>query len=97
MVVTYNDASAGPLDERFNICYNVRMVLKVTRIGNSLGMILPKDVVAQLKVEAGDQLFLTPSPDGFRITPYDPEFQKQMSVANEIMRERRDALRGLAK
>jgi putative addiction module antidote len=73
------------------------MVLKVTRIGNSLGMILPKDAVAQLNVEAGDQLFLTPSPDGYRITPYDPEFEAQLTLAKEIMRERRDALRELAK
>ena len=73
------------------------MVLKVTRIGNSLGVILPKDAAAQLNVEAGDQLFLTPSPDGFRITPYDPEFETQITVAREVMRDRRDALRELAK
>jgi putative addiction module antidote len=73
------------------------MVLKVTRIGNSLGMILPKDAAAELNVEAGDQLFLTSSPDGFRLTPYDPEFETQMMLAREIMRDRRDALRELAK
>lgn len=73
------------------------MVLKVTRIGNSLGVILPKDALTQLNVEAGDQLFLTSSPDGYRITPYDPEFEEQLTLAREIMRERRDALRELAK
>jgi putative addiction module antidote len=73
------------------------MVLKITRIGNSLGMILPKEAAAQLNVEAGDQLFLTRSPDGFRITPYNPDFETQLTVAREIMRERRDALRELAK
>jgi putative addiction module antidote len=73
------------------------MVLKVTRIGNSLGVILPKDAAAELNVEAGDQLFLTSSPDGFRITPYDPNFERQISLAQDIMRERRDALRELAK
>jgi putative addiction module antidote len=79
------------------MCYNNGMVLKVTRIGNSLGVILPKDAAAQLNVEAGDQLYLTASPDGFRITPYSPEFEKQMDLAREIMHERRDALRELAK
>ena len=73
------------------------MLLKVTRIGNSLGVILPKDALAQLNVEAGDQLFLTPSPDGYRITPYDPEFEEQMSVANAVMKADRDILRELAK
>jgi putative addiction module antidote len=73
------------------------MVLKVTRIGNSLGVILPKEAAAQLNVEAGDQLYLSPSPGGFRVTPYDPEFETQMTLAREIMRERRDALRELAK
>ena len=73
------------------------MVLKVTRIGNSLGVILPKDALAELQVEVGDQLFLTSSPDGFRITPYDPEFETQLKLARDIMRERRDALRELAK
>jgi putative addiction module antidote len=82
---------------RFDLCYNKCMVLKVTRVGNSLGVILPKDAAAQLNVEAGDQLYLTSSPDGFRITPYSPEFETQMNLAREIMRERRDALRELAK
>ncbi|HEY5350686.1 MAG TPA: AbrB/MazE/SpoVT family DNA-binding domain-containing protein [Candidatus Lustribacter sp.] len=73
------------------------MILKVTRIGNSLGVILPKDAAAQLNVAAGDQLYLTQSPDGFRITPYSPEFETQMTLARDIMRDRRDALRELAK
>jgi putative addiction module antidote len=71
--------------------------LKVTKIGNSLGLILPKDALSQLNVAMGDTLYLTPSPDGFRITPYDPEFETQMGLAEKIMRERRDALRELAK
>jgi putative addiction module antidote len=73
------------------------MPLKVTKIGNSVGLILPKDAVAQLNVAVGDTLYLTTSPDGFRITPYDPEFEIQMELAQKIMRERRDALRELAK
>ncbi len=73
------------------------MVLKVTRVGNSLGVILPKEAAQILNVEAGDQLFLTPSPDGFRVSGYNPEFETQMTLARDIMRERRDALRELAK
>jgi putative addiction module antidote len=73
------------------------MVLKVTRIGNSLGVILPRDAAAQLNVEAGDQLYLSRTPDGFRISPYDPEFEEQMSVAKDVMKSDRDILRELAK
>lgn len=71
--------------------------LKITTIGSSAGVVLPKEVLARLRVAKGDTLFLTESPDGFRITPYDPEFEKQMTVARKFMRRRRDALRGLAK
>jgi putative addiction module antidote len=73
------------------------MVLKVTRIGNSLGVILPRDAAAQLNVEAGDQLYLSRTPDGFRISPYAPEFEEQMSVAKDVMKSDRDILRELAK
>jgi hypothetical protein len=54
-------------------------------------------VLARLKVPKGDSLFLTESPEGFRITPYDPEFEEQMSMARKFMRGRRDVLRELAK
>jgi putative addiction module antidote len=73
------------------------MVLKVTRIGNSLGVILPKDATALLNVEAGDQLYLSPLPGGYRITPYDPEFEKQITIAKDLMKSDRDILRELAK
>jgi putative addiction module antidote len=71
--------------------------LKVTTIGSSAGIVLPKEVLARLKVSKGDSLFLTESPEGFRITPYDPEFEEQMSMARKFMRGRRDVLRELAK
>ena len=71
--------------------------LKLNRIGNSVGVILPKDVLAKLRVREGDMLYLTEAPDGYRISPYDPEFARQMEVAEEVMRRRRDALRELAK
>ncbi|MFZ0301967.1 MAG: AbrB/MazE/SpoVT family DNA-binding domain-containing protein [Terracidiphilus sp.] len=71
--------------------------LKVTTIGSSAGVVLPKEVLSRLKVSKGDSLFLTESPEGFRITPYDPEFEEQMSLARKFMRDRRDVLRELAK
>lgn len=71
--------------------------LKVTTVGSSAGVVLPKEVLSRLKVSKGDSLFLTESPEGFRITPYDPEFEEQMSLARKFMRERRDVLRELAK
>lgn len=71
--------------------------LKVTTVGSSAGIVLPKDVLARLRVDKGDSVFLTESPEGFRITAYDPEFEEQMTLARKFMRQRRDALRELAK
>ena len=72
--------------------------LKLIAIGNSTGVILPKEVLARLRVELGDAIHLTEGADGsYRIVPYDPEFDEQMSVAREIMRKDRDILRALAK
>lgn len=71
--------------------------LKLTQIGNSVGVILPKEVLAKLKLEKGDTLYLTDSPDGMRITPHDPVFEQQMQTARRIMKSRRAALRELAK
>lgn len=70
--------------------------LKLSRIGNSVGVILPKDVLAKLRVREGDALYLTEAPDGYRISQYDPEFARQMEIAEDIMRENRDVLRKLA-
>ncbi len=73
------------------------MKLKITPIGNSFGVILPKETLAKLKVSGGDAVFLTETPDGYRITPYDPEFEAQMKAAKGVMKRRRNALRELAK
>jgi putative addiction module antidote len=70
--------------------------LKVLTVGSSVGIVLPKDVLMRLKVEKGSSLFLTEAPDGFRITPYDPEFERQMELARKVMHERRNVLRALA-
>jgi putative addiction module antidote len=71
--------------------------LKLTAIGNSAGVVLPKEVLARLKVDKGDAVYLTESPDGYRLTPYDPEFERQMDTARKIMKRRRAVLRELAK
>ncbi len=71
--------------------------LKLNRIGNSVGVILPKEVLAKLRVQEGDMLYLTEAPDGYRVTPHDPEFARQMEVAEKVMRKNRDVLRQLAK
>ena len=71
--------------------------LKLMQIGNSVGFVLPKEAAARLKVEKGETLFLTESPDGYRITPYDPAFEQQMQAAERIMKKRRHVLRALAK
>lgn len=73
------------------------IALKLTSIGNSLGVVLPREVTARLKIEKGDTLFLTEAADGYRLTPYDPEFESQMAVARKMMKKRRTALRALAK
>jgi putative addiction module antidote len=71
--------------------------LKLTRIGNSVGVVLPKDVLARLRVTAGDALYISEEPGGYRLSAYDAEFEAQMSAAETVMRENRDVLRLLAK
>jgi putative addiction module antidote len=71
--------------------------LKIIQIGNSLGVTLPKEVLSALKMEKGDTLVLTEAPDGFRLTPYDPETGRQLEAVRAVMKKRRNALRELAK
>jgi putative addiction module antidote len=70
--------------------------LKIIKIGNSLGVILPKELLAKLRVELGDSIYATEAPDGMRITASNPDFAAKMAVAEKIMREDRDILRVLA-
>ncbi len=72
-------------------------VVKLTQIGNSVGVILPKDVLARLKVEKGDQLFMSEAANGITLSTYDSEFEAQMELARGIMKKRRAVLRELAK
>jgi putative addiction module antidote len=72
------------------------MKLKITTIGNSAGVILPKELLARLRVDKGDELWALETPDGIRLTVYDPDLAAQMEVAEQIMREDRNVLRKLA-
>jgi len=72
--------------------------LKVRKVGNSLGLVLPKDAASRLNVREGDVVYLTDSEGGgFRLTPLNEQFAEQMAAAEDIMREDRDVLRELAK
>ena len=72
------------------------MKLKITSIGNSAGLILPKEILARLRVEKGDELYVLETPDGIRLTPFDPTLAEQMEVADKVMRKRRALLHQLA-
>jgi putative addiction module antidote len=71
--------------------------LKLTQIGNSVGVILPKEVLARLKVEKGDVLYLSDAVNGVLLSPYSAEFEEQMEAARDVMKRRRAVLRELAK
>ena len=71
--------------------------LKLIQIGNSVGVILPKEVLARLKVGKGDTLYVTETSAGVALTPYDPSFEDQLELGREFMREYRDTFRALAK
>ena len=72
------------------------MKLKITTVGNSAGVILPKELLARLRLEKGDELYALETPDGIKLTVFDPELAAQMEVAERIMRERRTLLHKLA-
>lgn len=70
--------------------------LKITTVGNSSGIVLPKEILERLRVAKGDTLYATETPDGIELRAYDEEFVEQMSIAEQVMREDRDVLRKLA-
>lgn len=72
------------------------MKLKISAIGNSAGVILPKEILARLRLEKGDELYVLETPDGIKLTPFDPTLAEQMEVAEQIMREDRQVLHKLA-
>lgn len=74
----------------------MNMQLKITKIGNSAGIILPKELLARLRVESGDTIYASETPDGVRLTASNPDFATKMELAEAIMRDDRDILRVLA-
>ena len=74
----------------------MNMQLKIIKIGNSAGIILPKELLARLRVETGDTIYASETPDGVRLTASNPDFATKMELAEAIMREDRDILRVLA-
>ncbi|MEI8092998.1 MAG: hypothetical protein WCG80_02180 [Spirochaetales bacterium] len=74
------------------------LAVKVTTVGASAGIILTKEAMAHLKIQKGDTVYLTEAPDGsYRLTPYNPEFERQMRLAETIMHDDREILKVLAK
>ncbi|MEQ1618723.1 MAG: AbrB/MazE/SpoVT family DNA-binding domain-containing protein [Terricaulis sp.] len=71
--------------------------LKVRRIGNSLGVVLPKEVLAKLRVGEGDELSVSETPEGVALTAYSDEVQRQLAIGRDLMKRYRNALRELAK
>jgi putative addiction module antidote len=71
--------------------------LKLTTVGNSVGVIMPKEMLERLRVGKGDVLYALETPQGIELTPYNPAFAAQIEVAEQVMREQRDVLRQLAK
>ncbi|MEE4376129.1 MAG: AbrB/MazE/SpoVT family DNA-binding domain-containing protein [Candidatus Competibacteraceae bacterium] len=71
--------------------------VKVTAIGNSMGILLPKEALTKLRVDKGDVLYLVDTPEGLTLTPYQQDFETQMGVAEKVMKKYRNALHELAK
>ena len=70
--------------------------MKVTTVGNSVGIVLTKEVLGKLRVRKGDVLYATETPNGIELSAYDPEFARQMDTAENIMREDRNVLKKLS-
>jgi putative addiction module antidote len=70
--------------------------VRVTTVGNSVGIVLPREILTHLHIEKGDTVYLTESPDGIRISPYDPAFARKVEILEQVMRDNRDVLRKLA-
>jgi putative addiction module antidote len=93
-IAAMNDGSKIVPDPRGQVIATV----EIKKIGNSSGIILPKDVMARMQIGVGDKLYATLTPDGgFRLTPYDPDFEKAMEVARRGIKRYRNALAELAK
>lgn len=70
--------------------------LKLTAIGTSTGVVIPKDMLKRMKVERGDALHVIETPDGYLLTPYDPKVAAQVEAGREFMKDNRDTFKALA-
>jgi putative addiction module antidote len=75
----------------------VHFTLKLTQIGNSVGVILPKEALVRMKLRKGDTVFLTESPGGYQVAPYNPDVAEQIELGRDFMSEFRDTFHALAK
>lgn len=73
------------------------MKLKLRAVGTSTGIVLPKEALHRLKLKRGDSLFAVETPEGYLLTPYDPELEEQLRLGREVLAEHRETLRALAK
>lgn len=71
--------------------------VKITNIGNSMGILLPKEALKKMKADKGDTLYLVEGPEGYTLTPYQQDFEEQMEAAEDIMKRYKNTLRALAK
>ena len=95
----WGPSQTGEVDKcesRYNFRYR-NAETKARKLGNSLGLIIPKEVAARLNVEAGMALYFTEAPDGVRLSAHNPDFAKKMKAAESLSRRYRNALRELAK
>ncbi len=83
----------------YNIDYNTQVMtnkLKITTVGSSVGVVLPKEILAKLRVGKGDTLYAIETPNGIELTPYNADFERRLEIGKRVMRENRDLLRKLA-
>jgi putative addiction module antidote len=92
-----SDSETMPFEAEKRVAKPAGRALKVRKIGNSLGVVLPKDVLAKLKVGEGDELTVSDTPDGVALKREDGEFQRQIEAARRAMKRYHNALRELAK
>jgi len=92
-----SDKERMPFEADKPVAKPMGRTLKVRKIGNSLGVVLPKDVLAKLNVGEGDELTVSDTPDGVALSGADAEFARQMDIMRDIMRRYRNTLRELAK
>ena len=71
------------------------MTLKLIAVGNSTGVVLPKEILSRLRIDRGDQLYVAETSEGIELTPYNPQLAAQMEIAEQVMRDDRDVLRKL--